>query len=133
VTRSIVFDHDFDFDNDLAQFGDPWRQPVTVTGKKNVMQQIGPSLIWAPVLAAAHGVALVANRFGAGIATHGYTLFHQRIVFATSPLFAWIAVALGIAVAVRLVGGRWAAAWSGAAILLGTPLTYYATYMPSYA
>lgn len=133
VTRSIVFDHDFDFDNDLAQFGDPWRQPLTVTGKKNVMQQIGPSLIWAPLLAAAHGAALVGNALGAGIATHGYTLFHQRILFASSVVFAWLAVALGIAVALRVVGGRWAAAWSGAAILLGTPLTYYATYMPSYA
>src|SRR5580704_2796114 len=51
LTRSLVFDHDLDADDDLARFGDPWRQPRTVTGRKNVMQQIGPSLIWAPLLA----------------------------------------------------------------------------------
>lgn len=133
VTRSLVFDRDLDFDNDLARFGDPWQQPRTATGRKNVMQQVGPSLIWAPLLAAAHGLALAANGAGAEIETHGYTMFHQRIVYATSPVFAWIAIALGVAVALRTVGGRWAAAWAGVAVLLGTSLTYYATYMPSYA
>jgi hypothetical protein len=133
ITRSIVFDRDLDFDNDLARFGDPWNQPRTVTGRKNVMQQIGPSVIWAPLLAAAHGVALTANVFGADIETHGYTMFHQRILFASSVAFAWLAVALGALVAYRLAGGRWAVAWAAAAILLGTSLTYYATFMPGYA
>jgi hypothetical protein len=133
ITRSIVFDRDFDFDNDLARFGDPWRQPLTVTGRKNVMQQIGPSLIWAPLLAIAHGAAEVANLLGAEIDDHGYTLFHQRIVFASSVVFAWLAVGLGVLVGFRLVGGRWGPALAGVAALLGTSLTYYATYMPSYA
>src|SRR5262245_55090454 len=30
ITRSIVFDQDFDFDNDLREYGDPWNQPLTV-------------------------------------------------------------------------------------------------------
>lgn len=132
-TRSLLFDRDVQLDNDLAQFGDPWQQPRTVTGRKNVMQQVGPSLIWAPVLAGAHGAALVANLFGANIQTHGYTLFHQRILFATSVLFAWLAVALALFVVMRLGGGRWSATWAAIAVLLGTTLTYYATYMPSYA
>ena len=132
-TRSMVFDRDTNLDNDLARFGDPWNQPRTITGRKNVMQQIGPSLILAPVLGAAHGAALVGNLFGADIQTHGYTMFHQRIVFATSVFFAWIAVGLGLAVVLHLGGGRWAATWSVLAVALGTTLTYYATYMPSYA
>ncbi len=133
ITRSIVFDRDFDFDNDLAEFGDPWNQPRTVTGRKNVMQQIGPSLIWAPMLAVTHGLAVVANLFGAGIQPHGYTMFHQRILFASSVVFSWLAVALGLLVARRLVGGRWSPVWAAVAVLLGTTLTYYATFMPSYA
>jgi hypothetical protein len=133
VTRSLVFDGDTNWDNDLAAFGDPWNQPRTVTGRKNLMQQVGPSLIWAPVLATAHGLALVANVFGADIPTHGYTMFHQRILFATSVVFALLAIGLGIAVARRLLGGRWSAVHAGVAVLLGTSLTYYATYMPSYA
>ncbi len=134
ITRSIVFDRDLDFDNDLARFGDPWNQPRTITGKKNVMQQIGPSLIWAPILALAHGAALVGNAFGAGIEINGgYSLFHQRILFASSVVFAWLAIGFGIACARRLGAGAWAATWAGVAVLFGTTLTYYATYMPSYA
>jgi hypothetical protein len=133
MTRSIVFDRDFDFDDDLARFGDPWVQPSTVTGKKNVMQQIGPSLVWAPLLAIAHGAATVANLFGADIETHGYTMFHQRILFASSVVFGLLAIGLGVLVAYRLVGGRWGPTFAGVATLLGTSLTYYATFMPSYA
>ncbi len=133
IARSIVFDGDVHYDNDLARFGDPWSQPRTVTGRKNVMQQIGPSLIWAPLLAAAHGAALGGNLAGADIPDHGYTMFHQRIVFASSVLFAWLAVALGALVAFRLAGGRWAVTWAAVAALLGTSLTYYATFMPAYA
>jgi hypothetical protein len=133
ITRSLVFDRDVDFDNDLARFGDPWNQARTVTGRKNVMQQIGPSLVWAPVLGVAHGAAVVANVFGADIETHGYTMFHQRIVFATSVAFALLALVLGVRVAQRMVGGRWGPVYAGVAVLFGTSLTYYATYMPSYA
>ena len=133
ITRSLVLDRDVDFDNDLARFGDPWNQPRTRTGRKLVMQQIGPSLIWAPLLVVAHGAALVANLGGADIAPHGYTMFHQRILFASSVVFAWLAVGLGLVLARRLAGGRWAPAWAAVAVLLGTPLTYYATFMPSYA
>lgn len=133
ITRSLVFDRDWHLDNDLAKFGDPWNQPRTPTGRKNVMQQVGPSLVWAPLLAVADGAAIIANAFGAGIQRHGYTLFHQRILYASSVAFAWFAIVFGILVALRTIGGRWAAAWAGVAALLGTALTYYATYMPSYA
>lgn len=132
-TRSLVFDGDVNLDNDLARFGDPWNQPRTVTGRKNVMQQIGPSLIWAPVLLIARGAGGVANWFGADIPTHGYTMFHQRILFATSVVFGFFAVWLGVWMAKRLLDGRWGPVYAGVAVLLGTSLTYYATYMPSYA
>jgi hypothetical protein len=44
-----------------------------------------------------------------------------------------ILIPLGLGLARRLAGGRWAPAWAAIAVLLGTPLTYYATFMPSYA
>ncbi len=132
MSRSIVFDRDLRFDNDLRRFGDPWSQPVTATGRKGIPHPIGPPLVWAPVLAAAHGGAVVANALGADIETHGYTHWHQRIVFFTSVLFACGAVLLGRRLAAHLFGGAWAATYAAVAILLGTSLTYYATMMPSY-
>ena len=133
MARSLAFDGDLRFDNDLARFGDPWTQERTATGRKGIPHPIGVPLLWTPLLWTAQGAAVVANTFGARIQEHGYTLWHQRIVFASSVLAAWLAIGLGIGLARRVLGGRWGPAFAGIAILLGTPITYYATFMPSYS
>ena len=132
MARSIVFDRDLHFDNDLARFGDPWGQPRTATGRKGIPHPIGPPLVWAPVLALAHGGAVVAGGLGADIEPHGYTAWHHRIVFFTSVLFGCGAVLLGRRLATRVLGGGWAPTYAAVAILLGSSLTYYTTTMPSY-
>lgn len=133
MLRSMVLDGDLDFGNDLDRFGDPWKQPRTETGYRDVPHPIGPALIWTPVFALAHGVSRVANAFGADIPSHGYTLFHQRCLYTTSVLFAFGAVLLGWLVVRRRLGVRWPPLYAAAAVLLGTSLTYYATFMPGYA
>ncbi len=132
MARSIVFDRDLHFDNDLKRFGDPWSQPRTATGRKGIPHPIGPPLVWAPVLALAHGGAVVANGLGADIEPHGYTAWHHRIVFFTSVVFGCGAVLLGLGLARRVLGGSWAPTYAAVAILLGSSLTYYTTTMPSY-
>lgn len=81
---------------------------------------VGPPLVWIPLIYAAQGTAVVANTFGANIQLHGYTLWHQRIAFASSALAAMLAVGLGLVLARRLLGGRWGPAYAAVAILLGT-------------
>src|SRR5262245_35827070 len=133
MARSTALDGDWRFDNDLARFGDPWRQRTTRTGRKAIAHPIGPALVWTPLIWIAEAGAVIADGLGAGIELHGYTLSHQRFVFLSSALFACGAVLLGARLARRLLGGAWAPSYAGAAVLLGTSLTYYATYMPSYA
>ena len=133
MARSTALDGDWRFDNDLARFGDPWRQRTTQTGRKAIAHPIGPALVWTPLIWIAQGGAVIANLFGAAIELHGYTLWHQRFVFLSSALFACGAVLLGARLARRILGGAWSATYAAVAILLGTSLTYYATYMPSYA
>jgi hypothetical protein len=132
MARSTALDGDWRFDNDLARFGDPWRQRVTRTGRKAIAHPIGPALVWTPLIWIAQAGAVVANATGARIELHGYTLWHQRFVFLSSAVFGCGAVLLGAGLARRMLGGAWSAAYAGVAILLGTSLTYYATYMPSY-
>lgn len=132
MSRSMVYDRDWHFDNDLARFGDPWGQPRTATGRKGIPHPIGPPLVWAPVLAMAEGGARAGNVFGADIPEHGYALWHQRIVFFTSVLAGCGAVLIGLLVARRVLGGRWAPSHAAVAVLLGTSVTYYSTVMPSY-
>jgi hypothetical protein len=133
MARSTALDGDWRFDNDLARFGDPWRQRTTRTGRKAIGHPIGPALVWTPLIWIAQAGAVVADALGARIELHGYTLWHQRFVFLSSALAACGAAVLGARLARRLLGGAWAAAYGAAAVLLGTSLTYYATYMPSYA
>lgn len=133
MARSTALDGDWRFDNDLARFGDPWRQRTTRTGRKAIAHPIGPALAWTPLIWIAQGGAVIADALGADIALHGYTLWHQRFVFLSSALCACAAVLLGARLARRLLGGAWAASYAAVAVLLGTSLTYYATYMPSYS
>jgi hypothetical protein len=132
MARSTVIDGDWVFDNDLARFGDPWAARVTRAGRKAIPHPIGPALVWAPVLAGAQAMAWTLDQLGADIPLHGYTGFHQRLVFATTVLFAWLVVLFGYRAARRLAGGRWGPAFAAVAVLLGTSVAYYATYMPSY-
>lgn len=133
MARSTALDGDWRFDNDLARFGDPWRQRTTRTGRKAIGHPIGPALVWTPLIWIAQAGAVIADALGARIELHGYTLWHQRFVFLSSALAACGAALLGARLARRLLGGAWASAYGAAAVLLGTSLTYYATYMPSYA
>ena len=133
MARSTALDGDWVFDNDLARFGDPWNQPRTKTGRKSIQHPIGPALVWTPLIWTATAGAAIVNLAGADIPLHGYTLWAQRFVFLSSALFGCGAALLGRRLAKRLVGGAWAPSYAAAAVLLGTPLTYYATYMPSYA
>ena len=133
MARSTALDGDWVFDNDLARFGDPWNQPTTKTGRKSIIHPIGPALVWTPLIWIAEAGAVIANAAGADIELHGYTEWHQRFVFLSSALFACGAALLGRRLARRVVGGGWAPSYAATAVLLGTPLTYYATNMPSYA
>lgn len=129
---SIALDGDLVLDDELRAFGDPWNQMIGPTGRKYVAHPIGPALVWLPAFAVAHGTAKVANLFGAGIQEHGYTAWHQRIVLFTSVIFGWLAALCGYLVARRWIGGRWGPLHAAMAVLLGTSLTYYTLFMPSY-
>ncbi len=132
MARSTALDLDWNFDNDLAGFGDPWNQPRGPNGHKVIPHPIGPPLLWTPLVWTAAGLAELQNLMSADIPSHGYTEWHQRFVFLSSVLAAWAAIAIAMLVARILAGGRWAPAYAGVCGLLGTALTYYATYMPSY-
>ncbi len=133
MARSTALDLDWQFDNDLKRFGDPWGQPRAANGRAEIPHPIGPALIWTPLIWTAEAGAVVANALGAQIPLHGYTLWHQRFVFLSSALAGCLAVLLGRRVAKQALGtATWPIGYAAIAVLLGTPITYYASYMPSY-
>src|SRR5947208_1145579 len=50
MARSTALDHDWNFDNDLAAFGDPWGQPLNAEHHKVIPHPIGPALIWTQLI-----------------------------------------------------------------------------------
>jgi hypothetical protein len=133
MARSLAFDGDLDFRNDLRRFGDPFGPPGGWVERPTIPHPIGPPLVWIPLLWTAQGGAVVANAFGANIQLHGYTLWHQRIAFSSSALAAMLAVGLGLVLAPAARRSALGPSYAAVAILLGTSLTYYATFMPSYS
>jgi len=129
---SVVFDRELDISDEVKRFGYPGYKWKTKDGRPFYPHALGPVMVWAPVLTLAHGVSKVANLFGADIANHGYTLYHQRFVLFTSVLFAWFTAIFGFRVTRRVIGGSWAPAVAAIGILLGTNLAYYATQRPDY-
>src|ERR1700685_3907603 len=116
MARSTALDLDWDFDNDLKRFGDPWNQPRGANGHKQIPHPIGPALIWTPLIWVAEAGAAIANVFGAHIPMHGYTPWHQRFVFLSSALAGCLAVMLGRRVARVHVGGAWAPRYAAIAV-----------------
>ncbi|HEX8011344.1 MAG TPA: hypothetical protein VF814_10465, partial [Casimicrobiaceae bacterium] len=57
MARSTALDGDWNFDNDLARFGDPWNEPRTRTGRKAIVHPIGPALVWTPLIVSAASTA----------------------------------------------------------------------------
>ena len=126
MALSTALDLDWDFANELRDFGDPWYQHTNErTGRKEIPHPIGPALVWTPLIWIAQAGAAAANVFGAHIPLHGYTAWHQRFVFLSSAL-------AGIAAALLARKRGWPGTYAAIAVLLGTSITYYATYMPSY-
>lgn len=133
MARSTALDLDWRFDNDFARFGDPWNEPRTRTGRKAIVHPVGPALVWTPLIWVAEAGAVIADAVGADIPLHGYTLWHQRFVFLSSVVFGCGTVLLARRLAQRSSLGRWAPTYAALAVLLGTSLTYYSTFMPSYS
>jgi hypothetical protein len=128
--QSLILDGDLDYADQMERFHPIWPPATTPTGRKGIVHPIGPALVWSVPFLLAHGGAAIGNALGAEIPDHGYTLWHQRIVFTTAPLFALVAVVLGWWLARRLAGGRAGPLYASLAVLFGTSITVYATYQP---
>jgi hypothetical protein len=131
-TLTLVYDGDLDISDEIARFGRTSNEYKTDDGRPYYPSAVGTTLVWAPVLGAAHVVSAVANAFGADIPSHGYTYFHQRFVFTTGPILAWLAAVLVFFVCRRRLGGGYAPLLAALATLFGTNLYYYAVERPDY-
>jgi len=131
--RSLAIDHDLDVTNEVAMFGYEGGIRHTEDGRPYFPHEIGPPLVWTPLLAVAQDLAMLGDGLGLDVSTSGYGRFQQRFVLYSSVLFAVLAVVLGWLLARRLIGGAVGPPLAALAVLFGTSIYYYATYLPSYS
>ena len=127
---SLVYDWDLDISNQVQSFGYVGYRWKTESGRPIYPHGIGPVIVWSPFLGVAHVLSRGANILGAEIPDHGYTPFHQRIVFFSSVLFAWLTALIGYGLTRKLISGRLAPPLAALATLFGTNLYYYAVERP---
>jgi hypothetical protein len=140
--RSLLWDHDVDFENDYARLGmvdlgvgGSELGALSDRGKRGNPFGIGAAILWLPFMLVAAVVAKIAAVLGAGVATDG---FGMTTLWAAH-IGTWSYLAAAVVLVLRTIkehfGGCGAetrkAALTGA--FLGTPLVYYVIQAPSYS
>ena len=134
--RALLIQHDLSFEADwLAANPSFLRGRVDASGRLLADQytrtghidnhfSIGPAILWAPFLAVAHGLVLVADRLGANIAPDGFSRPYRLTMAVATALYGFVGLLLGFDLARRYFGERWA--------FLATLGIWFASSLPVY-
>ena len=118
--RSLFFDGDLDFTNELAMISIGEQGPRTPDGRPGNLWSVGPAIFWSPFFLIAHVATLMT-----GGEADGFSQLYRSIIFVGNSLYTTIALSLTALFLRRFV--RWQAAlFAPLVILLCTPVTHYA-------
>jgi hypothetical protein len=130
--RSLVVGHDFDFRDDYAALGDPHAHPRRGRLPENRFT-VGAALLWLPTFAVGQAATATTNALGwTAEPLDGRGPQVQRITLYASVLHA-LAAALAVMLIARRAVADWAACAAGIAVVVATPLWWYAVYQPSFS
>ncbi len=99
-------------------------EQFTVTGHLNNHFSIGPAILWAPFLLAAHAGVKLAHLFGAQVPADGFSAPYRIAMALATALYGFLALWLSFRLACRYVGERWA--------FLATLGIWFASSLPVY-
>ena len=80
----------------------------TETGYVSNLFSIGPALLWAPFLLAAHGIMLLCNALGAHIPADGFSLPYLVAMALGTAVYGFLGLLLSYSLARKYVEGCWA-------------------------
>jgi hypothetical protein len=80
----------------------------TETGYVSNLFSIGPALLWAPFLLAAHGIVLLCNALGAHIPADGFSLPYLLAMALGTAVYGFLGLLLSYSLARKYVEGCWA-------------------------
>lgn len=142
--RSILIEHKLDFRQDWLRANASFRMDridadgqiapsqYTVTGHLDNHFSIGPAILWAPFLVAAHAGVLLWDHFGGHIAADGFSRPYVLAMSFGTAFYGFLSLAISFALARRFVPARWAFL-ATLAIWLGSSLPVYMYFNPSWS
>ena len=134
--QSLVIDHDLNFEDDwraatpgflqgrVDASGKLLAEEYTITGRLRNHFSVGPAMLWAPFLAAAHAGVVVADSLGAEIPANGYSRPYLAAMSMATVLYGFLGLLMGFDVARRYTGDTWA--------FLATLGIWFASSLPVY-
>jgi hypothetical protein len=142
--RSILIEHKLDFRQDWLHANISFQMnrvdtnghikadQYTSTGQLNNHFSIGPAILWAPFLIAAHAGVLAADRLGARIPANGFSRPYLVAMSFATALYGFLAIMISFALACRYAPERWAFV-ACVGIWFGSSLPVYMYFDPSWS
>jgi hypothetical protein len=134
--RAVLIQHNLDFTADynsanasfrdarLDENGNPKLLFRTATNHLENHFTVGPAILWAPFLAAAHGGVLVARALGSSVPADGFSAPYRFAMAVGTAVYAFLGLLLAMRLAAKYVGERWA--------FLATVAIWWASSLPVY-
>jgi hypothetical protein len=142
--RSLLIEHKLDFRKDWLAANPSFRMgrvdadgridadQYTVTGRLDNHFAVGPAILWAPFLVAAHAGVLLCDRLGAHVAADGFSRPYVLAMSFGTALYGFLAVFISFVLARRYVPERWAFL-AAIGIWFGSSLPVYMYFDPSWS
>jgi hypothetical protein len=142
--RSALIDHDLRFENDyLAANGSFVATRVdaqghllpslyTKTGYVENHFTVGPALLWAPTLVAAHGCVLLADYFGAHVAADGYSYPYLLAMALATACYGFLSLLLTFRISKKYFAAPWPF-FATVTIWMASSLPIYMYFNPSWS
>jgi hypothetical protein len=136
--RSLVIDHDLQFDDEYAHGEDTFKSAEDVelillpNGYRRNFASVGPSLMWTPFFLAGHVAARVLTSLGHPVAVDGYSWPYVWACAIGTALYAFLGLWLSYRMALRFAAPG-AALLATIAIWLASSLPVYLYFLPFHA
>ena len=136
--RSLVIDHDLQFDNEYARaeetFKDAMTGELTVSpaGYRRNIASVGPSMLWAPFFLAGHAAVYVMQSRGQAVPADGFSWPYLWACAGGTALYAFIGLWLSYKMALRFAAPT-AALFATIAVWLASSLPVYLYFLPFHA
>ena len=142
--RALLIQHNLDFTPDyqhantsfregrIDESGEPREEFRTATGHLENHFTIGPAILWAPFLAAAHAGVLIARAFGSNVAADGFSAPYRFAMAFGTAFYGFLALFLSFRLARKFVNER-IALIATLAIWGGSSLAVYMYFNPSWS